>query len=275
MENNIKLICLDLDGTTLKDISNISEKNIDYIRQAYKKGIKIALTTGRLFVHGMYFSKILNIPTYIISNNGTYVYDVDKNLIIYSSFFGVDNLVKIHKFVKEKYFNVHYSTIDTIYSNNVLKDYDDEDKKGEYAMKEVVIESEESWEDLFKNYGSNICKVVVSSDEIEKLENMLIKVREIGDFEVEYSWVNTVEILKKGEGKGTGIRNLKKYLNLKTENVMCIGDSENDVSMFKECGYKVAMKNGIDKLKDMADFITLDVSEDGVAYAIKKLLESC
>ena len=104
---------------------------------------------------------------------------------------------------------------------------------------------------------------------------MLIKVREIGDFEVEYSWVNTVEILKKGEGKGTGIRNLKKYLNLKTENVMCIGDSENDVSMFKECGYKVAMKNGIDKLKDMADFITLDVSEDGVAYAIKKLLESC
>ena len=58
MENNIKLICLDLDGTTLKDISNISEKNIDYIRQAYNKGIKIALTTGRLFVHGMYFSKL-------------------------------------------------------------------------------------------------------------------------------------------------------------------------------------------------------------------------
>lgn len=275
MENNIKLICLDLDGTTLKDISNISEKNIDYIRQAYKKGIKIALTTGRLFVHGMYFSKVLNIPTYIISNNGTYVYDVGKNLIVYSSFFGVDNLVKIHKFVKKKYFNVHYSTIDTIYSNSVLEDYDDEDKKGEYAMKEVVIEREESWEDIFKNHGGNICKVVVSSDEIEKLEDMLIRIREIGDFEVEYSWVNTVEILKKGEGKGTGIRNLKKYLNLETENIMCIGDGENDISMFKECGYKVAMKNGIDKLKDMADFITLDVSEDGVAYAIKKLLESC
>ena len=51
MHSNIKLICLDLDGTTLKDISNISEGNIEYINKAYNSGIKIALVTGRLFIN--------------------------------------------------------------------------------------------------------------------------------------------------------------------------------------------------------------------------------
>ena len=54
---------------------------------------------------------------------------------------------------------------------------------------------------------------------------------------------------------------------------MSIGDSENDIYMFRECGYKVAMNNAIDKLKEKADFITLDFDKDGVAYAIKNLLE--
>ncbi|EIA29412.1 Putative hydrolase of the HAD superfamily, partial [Candidatus Arthromitus sp. SFB-4] len=68
MHSNIKLICLDLDGTTLKDISNISEGNIEYINKAYNSGIKIALVTGRLFIHCLYFSKVLGIPIYAVGN---------------------------------------------------------------------------------------------------------------------------------------------------------------------------------------------------------------
>lgn len=273
MDNNIKLICLDLDGTTLKDISSISDENIKYIRMAYEKGIKIALATGRLFIHGLYFTKLLDIPTYIIGNNGTYVYDCEKNKVIYSSFFGVENLEKIHKFVGEKHFNAHYSTIDTIYSNNKIKDYHDEENKKEYSMKELVIDNDDQWISIFTNYGGNISKVVVSSENNDYLSDLINKIKDIGDFEIEYSWVNTVEILKKGEGKGKGVLELRKYLNIDKENIMCIGDSENDISMFRESGYKVAMNNAIEKLKSQADFITLDFDKDGVAYAIKKLLE--
>ncbi len=273
MHSNIKLICLDLDGTTLKDISNISECNIEYINKAYNSGIKIALVTGRLFIHCLYFSKVLGIPIYAVGNNGTYVYDVENNKVVYSNFFGVDFLVKIHKFVREKHFNTHYSTIDTIYSNNKLEDYHNEEDKKEYSMKEVVIDSEDSWDNVFKNHGDNICKVVVSSNDQNKLNDLILKVMELGEFEIEYSWVNTIEILKKGEGKGKGIIELRKYLDIDKKDIMCIGDSENDISMFRECGYKVAMNNAIDKLKEKADFITLDFDKDGVAYAIKNLLE--
>lgn len=273
MKNCIKLICLDLDGTTLKDISNISKENIQSIRKANDKGIKIALTTGRLFIHGMYFSKIIGIDSYIIGNNGTYVYDTSKDKIIYSSFLGVDNLVKIYKFVKGKNFNVHYSTIDTIYSNVSIRDHHNETEKGNYAMKEVIVENEEEWISIFEKHGNEICKAVAYSDEISKLEILINEIKNTNEFEVEYSWENTVEILKKGDGKGTGVRNLKNYLGINTNNVMCIGDSENDISMFGESGYKVAMGNAIEILKEKSDFVTLGVLENGVSYAIEKLLE--
>lgn len=273
MGENIKLICLDLDGTTLKDVCSISSKNIEYIRKAYEKGIKIALVSGRLFIHVVYFSRVLGIPTYIIGNNGTYVYDLEKQEVIYSSFFGVDNLVKIHNFVKEKPFNVHYSTIDTIYSNSKLEDYHNEEDKREYAMKEVVVRDDREWSDIFKNHGKEISKVVISSKDNKKLSDLIYEIGHIGDFQIEYSWINTIEILNRGEGKGRGLVELKRYLGLSTQDVMCIGDSENDLSMFRESGYKVAMYNAIDKLKEVADFITLRNDEDGVAFAIKKLLQ--
>ncbi len=272
MNSNIKLLCLDLDGTTLKDVCTISDKNIKEIRRVHDKGIKIALATGRLFVHAMYFSKVLNIPTYVIGNNGTYVYDTKEDKVIYSSFFGVDNLVKIHKFVKGKPFNVHYSTIDTIYTNHKIEDYQNEDEKKEYSMKQIVITDDKVWDETFLNHGKNICKVVISSEDSEGLKELIKDIKSIGDFEVEYSWVNTIEILNKGEGKGRGVRELKKYLNIDKENVMCIGDSENDLSMFKECIYKVAMDNAIYKLKEQADFVTLKNNEDGVGHALEKLL---
>ncbi len=274
MDKHIKLICLDLDGTTLRDISTISDRNVYSIKKAYDMGIKIAFVTGRLFVHSMYFSQVIGIKPYIICNNGTYVYDTISGSLLYSSFLGVDNLVKIYKFVKGKNFNVHYSTIDTIYSNTEMKDYVNEHVKGKYTMNVFVVYSEDYWKSIFKNKGDQICKAVIACDDNKKLEIVLEEIRKTDEFEVEYSWINTVEILKKGDGKGNGIKVLKGYLGLNTENVMCIGDGENDISMFCESGCRVAMGNAIDKLKDKADFITLNVSEDGVAYAIERLLEN-
>ena len=273
MDKEIKLICLDLDGTTLKDISGISQKNINSIRKAYESGIKIAFSTGRLFVHALYYSKVIGIPTYIISNNGTHVYDTNNDLELYSSFIGVDNLTKIHKFVKEKYFNVHYSTTDTIYSNRKIENIEHEYKKCEYSLRNIILKDTKDWDLVFKNHGHKIFKACVSGDDKHVFESILDKMRKENEFEIEYSWLNTAEVLIKGEGKGKGVRVLKNYLNLQSENIMCIGDSENDVSMFRESGYKVAMGNAIDKLKDLSDFITLNVANDGVSYAIEKLLE--
>ena len=125
---------------------------------------------------------------------------------------------------------------------------------------------------MFDLHGNIISKAVISSNDNNEIENLVNELKPQGFFELEYSWENTLEILKKGEGKGTGLKNLKNYLGIDTERIMSIGDSGNDISMFRESGYKVAMGNAINELKLMADFITSTVYDDGVANAIEKLL---
>ena len=76
--------------------------------------------------------------------------------------------------------------------------------------------------------------------------------------------------------KGSAVLHLAKTLNIDKEEIMCIGDSENDISMLKVAGLSIAMGNGDDLVKEIADFITDTNNNDGVAKAIEKyvLLDS-
>ena len=59
--------------------------------------------------------------------------------------------------------------------------------------------------------------------------------------------------------------------SIKKEETIAIGDDSNDVSMFKEVGLSVAMGNANDKIKEIADVVTLSNEEDGVAIFLEKL----
>ena len=54
---------------------------------------------------------------------------------------------------------------------------------------------------------------------------------------------------------------------------MAFGDAENDLAMIKSVGLGVAMKNGFDIVKEVADVVTLTNDEDGVAELVKKYLD--
>lgn len=62
-------------------------------------------------------------------------------------------------------------------------------------------------------------------------------------------------------------------LNIKKEETIAIGDDNNDLSMFEQVGYKVAVDNAIDIVKQKADEITLSNDEDGVAVFLDKILK--
>ena len=63
---------------------------------------------------------------------------------------------------------------------------------------------------------------------------------------------------------------LAKKLNIKKEEIMCIGDSGNDLSMLNEAGLAVVMGNAEDDIKKYADFITDSNENSGVAMVINK-----
>lgn len=53
---------------------------------------------------------------------------------------------------------------------------------------------------------------------------------------------------------------------------MACGDAANDTFMIRAAGFGVVMENGMDELKDIADFVTKSNEEDGVAYAIERFV---
>ena len=64
------------------------------------------------------------------------------------------------------------------------------------------------------------------------------------------------------------------YLGISIEETMAIGDNLNDVDILKNAGVSAVMDNARDEIKKLGDFITLSNDENGVAYAIKELINS-
>ena len=81
-----------------------------------------------------------------------------------------------------------------------------------------------------------------------------------------------LEINAPGVNKGMGLIQLGRLLGIEREEIMACGDGNNDLMMLKEVGFGVAMANGADEVKEVADYITLSNEEDGVAAAIEKFV---
>ncbi len=80
-----------------------------------------------------------------------------------------------------------------------------------------------------------------------------------------------VEMAPKGYSKASGIRKVCELLGVDVSDTVCFGDSVNDESMLLEAGTAVVMGNGMDQVKEIADFVTRDLHDNGIAYAMKEL----
>ena len=97
-------------------------------------------------------------------------------------------------------------------------------------------------------------------------------VDKLNDYTVVQSTPNFLEVLPNNTTKGIGLQEIANIFNYSKDEIMAIGDAENDISMLEFAKYKVAMKNANDSVKKIANFITKSCEEDGVAFAIEKVL---
>jgi sucrose-phosphate phosphatase subfamily len=118
--------------------------------------------------------------------------------------------------------------------------------------------------------GSSVGKVIASiraSDE-EAVKTRLGKYAEKVDFSRN---VDEIMIVPAGVDKGLGVRLAMKYLNVNIDNTLVIGDAENDIPMFMNPGFKIALANAHSKLKRFANCVTERPSVEGVREVLGKL----
>ena len=72
--------------------------------------------------------------------------------------------------------------------------------------------------------------------------------------------------------KGKALEALTSHLGIALDEVMAVGDGNNDIPLLTTAGLAVAMGDAPDEVKAVADYITLDIEHNGVAAAIEKFL---
>ncbi|MDR3085726.1 MAG: HAD-IIB family hydrolase, partial [Christensenellaceae bacterium] len=113
--------------------------------------------------------------------------------------------------------------------------------------------------------------VIWMGEEPEKL-HALRKRLEARGLSVASSWAGNIEVMAEGVDKGEGLAALAAGLRLSMEEVMVLGDNENDAGMFRAAGLPVAMGNATPEIKALARDVTHDNNHGGVAAALKKHL---
>ena len=81
-------------------------------------------------------------------------------------------------------------------------------------------------------------------------------------------------MFSKNAAKGRALEVLARQLGIAREETACIGDGENDLSMFEASGLSIAMGNAFEGLKEKSDYVTSSNNRDGVAKAVKKILDA-
>lgn len=269
-----KLVVTDMDGTLLNSQGKVSEENKEVLNNLQDQGVHIAVATGRIYTSARVFAKYLGIKTPIIACNGAIVREIDENEPLYETHINKDDSIRIIDICRKYGVYFHFYTDNTFYTEKLTKSalkYSEWNK----TLKEedrINLELVGNPYDVVGDINTRIYKFLILDEDEILLKKMRKEFEEIQGIECCKSRYDNLEIMNKGVQKGTAVKNLAESLGIKREEVICIGDNENDISMLKYAGLGIAMGNAEEIVKETADYVTDINDNSGVAKALKKFL---
>lgn len=266
-----KLIATDLDGTLVTDDKNLTSRTVENVKKALKKNVKIMISSARAFYRLERYIDELDLRRenqYTICFNGAMIVENITGKVLYSKNLEkqeVNELISLGKQLNvpimlysknshcaEKIPEVIQKNKNSKGINLKIKNFDelDFDKEENYIYKIVFMDKPEKIIEVRKNIPKGI---------IEK-------------YEVTSSVPEYIEFVKKGIKKSEAIKFIMNKCKIEQEEVMTIGDGENDIEMLRFAGMGVAMGNADNYVKENADYITSSNNDDGVGNVIESFI---
>lgn len=287
-----KMIAIDLDGTLLDSYSEVTIENINALKYAKSKGIEIVLASGRIANSVANIANEIETNNYFISGNGSMLYDMKNRKILYENYINKEKMLELIKLCEENsiYYNIY--TEDTVIAKSInynvlFYNYENSKKSQEKKTKLIITDNVYSYikeSNIEKFLKMTICdenKIIFSGisrmmkkiSEIDVLDvsHMSRKMIKSGTETIEIGYYYT-EITKNNVDKWYAIEELMKIKGIKKEEVIAIGDNINDKIMIENAGLGIAMGHSDPEVKKVADFITKNNNENGVALAIQKFI---
>ena len=286
-----KLVAIDLDGTLLNSYGEVSNENKQAIKNAINKGVEVVLSSGRIGDSVESIAHDLSANNYYISGNGSMLYNMQEDKIEYENFIEKEKMLKLIKICEEN--SIYYS----IYTENMVitkslkynvafYNYENSKKAFDKRTNINIVQNIYEYVENLKNnkfLKITICddsEIIFSRiiDKFKKINNIDVldvahmsrKIIKDGTEEVPVEYYYT-EITNKNVDKWTAIEYLIRKINIKKEEVIAIGDNMNDEIMIKNAGLGVSMGQANPKIKEIADVVTQDNNNNGVAFILNKI----
>ena len=229
----IEAIAVDIDGTITDERRRICISAIEALRKAEDKGIPTIIVTGNVVNYAYATEVLIGCSGGIVCENGGVVFKEGENNNAVETLVDRDFVTSAEDHLKEKLgekFDIHAS------HDNM------------YRLTETVF---------YKTLKR------------EELEDALKDFKYLDELEI-YDSGFALHITDKRVNEGTSLRYLCERNGINMNNVMAIGDSQNDEDFLKEAGYKIAVGNAEDRLKEISTYTCEKMFGDGVAEAIEK-----
>lgn len=261
--SKIKLIATDIDGTILKHDFSFNQEVKDCIKNLTNQGIKVVLVTGRMYSATTYIAEELGLDTPIISYQGGLVKFNGQTL--YERHIEPLKAREIIIWAKKNNVHINLYMNDKLYvekDNEVIRRYTGERSAG-FLIK--------SFDELELSCVNKILAIDFANEQlVTDWKNYLQKT--YLDLHIVKSTPYFCEICHQEAKKSNAVAFLREYYGFKTEEILTIGDQNNDIELLSAGGIKVAMGNATPELKAIADYITDTVNNNGFVKAVEKFV---
>ncbi|MDD7281208.1 HAD family hydrolase [Floccifex sp.] len=261
----MKILALDLDGTTLNDQNKISKENIQAIELAKTQGVLVVVSTGRSL--DMIPACLKGLVSYVISSNGAVIYDFSTNEKIYEKTISNELALSFIHSLPKFYFSANIDgkmvlqkgLIGTIYQS----------LRQNNKTKFLKVNSIELY---LKQTNKNVeCfQMYTLFKRIHKqLLNVLSHFPSLCEANTNAPENRYTEIFASGTNKGKALLALVEYLKLEDVKIYCIGDGQNDLELFEVADISMAVANAHRQCKEKADVIVPTNNDNGVCFGIE------
>ncbi|MCD8209230.1 MAG: Cof-type HAD-IIB family hydrolase [Coprobacillus sp.] len=263
------LFAIDMDSTLLNDKKKIPHRTISYLHKLQDEGHLIVLASGRPYRSLKHFGDEIGLKAPFICYNGAFcLHPFDNNFKQTHYIFPKEIVKEIYNACGDSVYSIMCENTDTIWASEY-----DEFLASFFGVEDMNLILGDINETLSHDPWTLLMRCRTNKEDTEKITNVVSK---YPDYELRF-WFRAAycEVFNKNISKGECIKYIADYYHIPKENIVCIGDASNDKEMLQEAGVGVAMKNGMDSLKEIATFTTKkDCNHQGVKGAIKYIIKN-
>ncbi|MFC4322350.1 Cof-type HAD-IIB family hydrolase [Litchfieldia salsa] len=262
------LIALDLDGTLLSDNKTISDRSKATISKAREEGHIVIISTGRPYRSSAMYYKELGLNTPIVNFNGAYIHHpLNNKWGVYHEPLELQTVKEIVE--ASEAFEAHNILAEVI--DDVYFHYHDEKLLDIFSLGDPTTQTGDLRQIL--HHDPTALLIHPKEDNVEHIRKHLSDVHaEVIDHRKWGAPWHVIEIVKAGMNKAVGLKRIAEDFGIPKERIIAFGDEDNDFEMIEFAGHGIAMGNGIEQLKNIANDTTLTNEEDGIAIYLEDFL---